>query len=180
MKALVSILIVAAWVSPLIAQDTTRFAADSANASDTPRSADSATSPDSHPYRSPRRALILGSLIPGAGHIYAGEYWRGIGNYEFTVMSIGMGAMVFILDDCAFSFLSATRCDSGPQWPHQALGVAAVGVGLWRWVSSARDAPHAAERANEKHRRKMLQAKPIIQAPLGARGDWRAGVMIPW
>jgi hypothetical protein len=95
-------------------------------------------------------------------------------------MSIGMGAMTFMFDKCMFSFLSTTRCDSGPQWPQQTLGVAIVGAGLWKWVSSARDAPRAAERANEKHRRKMLQAKPIIQPSVGAHGDWRAGVMIPW
>ena len=88
--------------------------------------------------------------------------------------------MTFIVDKCMLSFLSTTRCDSGPQWPHQALGVTVVGIGIWEWVSSARDAAHAAERANEKHRRKMAKTKPIIEAPAGSHGNWRAGVAIPW
>ena len=177
MKALICILISTAWISPLSAQDSTGATADSASTRARP---DSASTQATSLYRSPRRALILGSLIPGAGHIYAGEYWRGIVNYEGTVATIGLGAMTFIADRCMFSFLSASKCDSGPAWPHQALGVAVVGLGLWGWVSSARDAAHAAERANERHRRKTAQAKPIIEAPAGSHGDWRAGVAIPW
>ena len=166
MKALVWILIAAAWM-PLSAQDSTRVIVDSA------------LTPATHPYRDPHRALIFGSLIPGAGHIYAGEYWHGIINYETTVMTIGAGAIVFIVDECTFSFFSAKRCNPGPQWPHQALGVVTVGLGFWQWVSSARDAPRAAERANVKHR-KAAAVKPIIDAPVGSRGDWRVGVAIPW
>ena len=88
--------------------------------------------------------------------------------------------MTFLIDKCTFSFLSTTRCDPGPQWPHQAVGVTLVGLGFWEWISSARDAARAAERANERHRRKMAQAKPIIAVPNGSHGDWRAGVAIPW
>lgn len=169
MKPLVLLVLIAAVLtSPLGAQDSTGTPADSVIPTPT------------HLYRNPRRALIIGSVIPGAGHIYAGEYWRGFLNYEFTVMTLGSGVMVFIVDKCTFTFLSTERCDPGPQWPHQALGVATVGLGFWQWVSSARDAAHAAERANEKHRRKMAKVKPIIEAPVGSRGNWRAGIEIPW
>jgi hypothetical protein len=175
MKAFTGILIVAVWISPLNAQDTSTSAAKA-----TP---DSAQTHETHPYRNPREALILGSVFPGAGHIYAGEYWHGVVNYEMTVMTIGMGAMTFMLDRCTFSnldFLSPSNCKPGPQWPHQALGVALVGLGFRRWILSARDASRAAERANERHRRKMAQAKPIIEPAGGSRGGWRAGVEIPW
>ena len=168
MKALVTILTLAACTSPLVAQDTTITTPDST----LPR----ATSL----YRDPHRALILGSIIPGAGHIYAGEYWHGFLNYEGTVGTIGLGVMTFLVDKCMLGFLSTTRCDSGPQWPHQVLGVTVVGLGVWGWISSARDAAHAAERANERHRRKMAKAKPIIVAPGASHADWRAGVAIPW
>jgi hypothetical protein len=168
MEAFVCILIAATWASPLSAQDSTRVIVDSA------------LTPATHPYRDPHRALIFGTLIPGAGHIYAGEYWHGIINYETTVMTIGAGAMVFIVDKCTFSFFSAARCNAGPQWPHQALGVVTVGLGFWQWISSARDAQRAAERANAKHQRKAAAAKPIIEAPVGSHGDWRVGVAIPW
>jgi hypothetical protein len=170
MKPLIGILIAAAWISPLNAQDTVNAAK---------ATADSASTTETHPYRNPRRALILGSLIPGAGHIYAGEYWHGVVNYEAAVATIGFGAMTFIFDKCALDFLNP-NCDSGPQWPHQVLGVALVGLGFRQWILSARDAPRAAERANERHRRKMAQAKPIIGPAGGLHGGWRAGVEIPW
>ena len=131
-------------------------------------------------FRNPKRALILGSVIPGAGHIYAGEYVHGFFIYEATVGGIGGGVMTFIFDRCMLSFLSATHCDSGPQWPHQVLGVALVGAGIWEWISSARDAPHAAERANAKHRRKTFAATPIIEAPVDAYSGWRVGAAIHW
>jgi hypothetical protein len=168
MKPLVTLVIVAVWTSPLRAQDSTRTAADST------------LPPATSLYRDPHRALILGSLIPGAGHIYAGEYWHGFLHYEATVGTIGAGVITFLLDKCTFSFLSTARCDPGPQWPHQVLGVTYVGLGFWEWISSARDAARAAERANERHRRKMSRAKPIIAVPAGTHGDWRAGVAIPW
>jgi hypothetical protein len=181
MKPLIGILMVAAWISRLNAQDTATAAKatpDSANA--TNATTDSARPPEERPYRNPREALILGSVIPGAGHIYAGEYWHGVLHYEMTVMSIGAGVLTFMIDKCTFSFFSTTECDPGPQWPHQALGVAEVGYGIWQWVSSARDASRAAERANERHRRNMARAKPIIGPAPGSHGGWHAGVEIPW
>ena len=170
MKPVIGILIVAAWISPLRAQDTTTAT------SGTP---DSSSTPESHPYRNPRKALILGSLIPGAGHIYAGEYWHGVLNYETTVMTIGMGAMTFIVDNCTFDLFDP-NCKPGPEWPHQVLGVVVVGLGFRQWILSARDASRAAERANERHRRKMAQAKPIIGPAGGSHGGWHAGIEIPW
>jgi hypothetical protein len=180
MKPLIGILIAAAWISPLNAQDratATKAVADSANAMK-PMPA-SAPTPETRPYRNPREALILGSLLPGAGHIYAGEYWHGVVNYEMTVMSIGTGVMTFLVNKCTFDFLNP-NCKPGPEWPHQALGVALVGLGFRQWVLSARDAPRAAERANERHRRKMAQAKPIIGPAVGSHGGWHAGIEIPW
>ena len=129
-------------------------------------------------HRNPRRALVLGTLIPGAGHIYAGEYLRGFLIYEGTVAAIGMGVMVYILDNCTFAFTEP--CESGPEWPHRALGIAAVGVGIWNWISSARDAPRAAERANERRRRRSLTVTPIIDAFSGTSKASHVGVSVHW
>jgi hypothetical protein len=166
MKALAVVMLISVWASPLKAQDTTRVAADST---------DSLVAPL---YRNPKRALILGSVIPGAGHIYAGEYVHGFVVYEATVGGIGVGVLAFMWDRCIFSFLSTTTCKSGPQWPHQVLGVALVGAGIWAWISSARDAAHAAERANAKHLRHRLTATPVIVAPVDAHGGWHLGTEI--
>jgi hypothetical protein len=166
MRALAGLLLVSIWTSPLKAQDTTRVTADSA------------AQPVEQPYRNPKRALILGSVIPGAGHIYSGEYWQGFLRYEATLGGIGGGALMFLVNRCSFSFLSAKRCDPGPQWPHQVFGAALVVGGIWEWISSARDAPHAAERANERHRRKTRRSMPIIEPPTDSRIGWRVGAEI--
>ena len=166
MKALAVVMLASALVSPLKAQDSTRVAADSTDTL------------AARLYRNPKRALILGSVIPGAGHIYSGEYWRGFVTYGATVGAIGEGVMVYIWDRCTFSFLSTTPCKSGAQLPRHALGVAIVGLGIWEWISSARDAAHAAERANARHLRQRPTATPIIEAPVDSHSGWRLGTEI--
>jgi hypothetical protein len=141
---------------------------------------DSTTSSKENLYRSPQRALVLGSLIPGAGHIYAGEYGRGFLRYEATVGAIGMGALVFIMDRCTFTFLNAEPCESGPAWPHQLAGITLVGVAIWSWISSARDAPRAAERANERHRLRSRSVTPIIDPFSGPASGAKVGVSVHW
>jgi hypothetical protein len=162
MKALACLMIISVLASPLRAQDTTRVTADSTDSLVTPV------------YRNPKRALILGSVIPGAGHIYSGEYWHGFLAYETTVAGIIGGVGVSILGECAFVLYRA--CSTGPQW--RALGVGMVGVGIWAWISSARDSPHAAERANAKHQAKMRPATAVIEAPIDSRSGWRVGAEI--
>ena len=150
-------------------------------AQDTVSRAPEPTSSSVHkPYRNPHKALVLGSIIPGAGHIYAGEYFKGFVNYEATVSAIGLGTLVFIADKCMFAFLDATPCKSGPAWPHQTLGVAIVGLGIWGWISSARDAPHAAERANARHEARASRVSPFIAPVSGAGNASQIGVSIQW
>ena len=98
MKYLFYLLLFACLNTALLAQDTTL----------------AAPGQTLKPYRDPHKARILGSLIPGAGHIYAGEYLHGYGYYLATVGEVGTGVMVFIIDRCTFSSLSATSCDAGP------------------------------------------------------------------
>lgn len=168
MRVIVSLCIIALPVFPLGAQDPGNGAVDST------------TSSKENLYRNPHRALVLGSLLPGAGHIYAGEYVRGVLAYEATVASIGFGAMAFISDRCMFTFLNAEPCESGPAWPRHLAGVTLVGVGLWSWISSARDAPRAAERANERRRRRSLTVNPIIDPFSGPANASKIGVSVHW
>ena len=164
MKYLFYLLLFACLNTALLAQDTTL----------------AAPGQTLKPYRDPHKARILGSLIPGAGHIYAGEYLRGYGYYLATVGEVGTGVMVFIIDRCTFSFLSATSCNAGPQWPHQALGIAMVGAGIWSWVSSARDAPRAAQRANARHEARTFLVKPIIGPGNEPNARLHAGLNLSW
>ena len=168
MRAVIMFCIAVLPVFPLGAQDAGRGGVDS-----------TASSKES-PYRNPHRALVLGSLLPGAGHIYAGEYLHGFLTYEATIGGIGMGTIVFIVDKCTFTFLNAEPCKSGPAWPHQLAGVALVGMGVWIWVSSARDAPRAAERANDRHQRHARTVTPIIDPFSGPANASKLGVSVQW
>jgi hypothetical protein len=80
----------------------------------------------------------------------------------------------------ASSFLNAEPCKSGPAWPHQVAGVAVVGMGIWMWVSSARDAPRAAERANDRHRLHTRTVTPIIEPFSGPTNSSKVGVLVHW
>jgi hypothetical protein len=168
MRVVLSLSITLFLVFPLGAQETARAPVDST------------TSSTVSLYRSPHRARLLGSLIPGAGHIYAGEYVRGFLTYEATVGAIGMGTLVFIMDKCTFTFLNATPCKPGPAWPHQLAGVAVVGMGIWMWVSSARDAPRAAERANDRHEMRSRRVTPLIEPFSGPANASKVGVSVHW
>ena len=130
-------------------------------------------------YRNPTSARVLGAIIPGAGHVYAGEYLRGVGYYYGTVGTIGMGAMVFIVDKCTFTFLSDEPCKSPPAWPHQAAGIAIMAYGVGFWVHSAIDTGHAAERANERHARRTTAVSPFI-APAAEAGGANLGLSVAW
>jgi len=73
-----------------------------------------------------------------------------------------------------------TPCSPAHQIFVDALSGVVVGMGVWRWVSTARDAGHAAERANVNHSRKAATPKPIIAFSAGAGGKWQFGAEIPW
>ena len=152
----------------LEAQNTARVLKDSASIA-TPRL-----------YRDPHRAQVLGTIIPGAGHFYAGEYFRGYATWVASVGGIGMGPVVYDLDRCTFAFLNTSKCNPGPKWPSHLLGAFMVGAGLWTWISTARDAPHAAERANKRHQSKSLNVVPLVEPSAEAGPSLRAGIAIRW
>jgi hypothetical protein len=141
---------------------------------------DSTASRAAGPYRNPHRALVLGTLIPGGGHIYAGEYLQGFFTYEATIGAIGGGTLVFLIDKCTFTFLSTTTCKPGPAWPHQLLGRTMVGMGIWEWISSARDAPRAAERANARHDKHSPAVTPLVAPFSGPANATQIGVSLEW
>ena len=166
MRVAVMVLLATVSVASLEAQDTIRILQDSAAV------------PTQRLYRDPHRAQVLGTILPGAGHFYAGEYLRGYGTWVVTVTGIGMGPVVYNLDRCSFAFLSGSECNPGPKWPNRLVGVFMVGAGVWTWISTARDAPHAAERANERHQSRRLRA--LIEPSADPGPNLRAGVAIRW
>lgn len=130
-------------------------------------------------YRDPTAARVFGAIIPGAGHVYAGEYWRGLAYYEGTIGILGSGAMVYVLDKCTFTFLSDTPCKSPPAWRHQVAGVAIMAYGVGVWVYSAIDAGRAAERANKRYAERRAAVTPFIGPQIDASGA-NVGLSFAW
>jgi TM2 domain-containing membrane protein YozV len=166
MKLVLTVTLFSLLAGPLAAQDTINVIVDSASLSRVPL------------YRDPHRARILGTIIPGAGHFYAGEYLRGYLAFVATGGGLAMGPIIFSMDSCTFALFSA--CHAGPKWPYEALGAYMVVGAVWTWVSTARDAPRAAERANLRHRAKTATLAPFIQPSPTVRGQWNTGVTVGW
>jgi hypothetical protein len=97
--------------------------------------------------------------------------------YMATVSSFGMGALVYVYNGCG---LFSLDCKPWPTFPHHAIGVAIAGVGLWKWISTARDAPHAAERANARHAAASQRASLIVNPMGGASNATQVGVSVHW
>lgn len=130
-------------------------------------------------HRDPVVAATLGTVIPGAGHIYAGEYRHGLQFYFGTVSMLGSGSLTYLVDRCTFTF--DTSCKPGPQWPHRTVGALMVGIGLADWVYSAVDAPRAARRENDKYQLRRRRASPVIRPSSGGNGRGAdVGLAIAW
>jgi hypothetical protein len=165
-RVAITVFLTAVSVTSLSAQDTTRIFRDTTSVS-APK-----------PYRDPHRAKVLGTILPGAGHIYAGEYFRGYTTWVVTVSGFALAPYVYEAGVCSANLTES--CNPGPQWLRLLLGGFMAGAGAWSWISSARDAPHAAERANVKHRSKTLNVAPFVEPSFELAGGWNAGLAIRW
>jgi hypothetical protein len=90
--------------------------------------------------RAPRRrdpflAGVLGAVVPGLGHAYAGEYWHAAG-----IFLLGEGGIVTALkaEDRTVASISGT-------------------IGFGAYLFSIMDAPGAASRYNARHERPPVQ-----------------------
>ena len=117
---------------------------------------------DAPGMKSPGAARVIG-ILPGAGHIYAGETGRG-----FAFMGGVLGAFVIgstvLLAECYSSVLGGDDCaSSGTE-----NVIAAAILGLWGW--SIYDAGRAAHRTNARRRMGVsLLVAPARQSYAGAR-----------
>lgn len=166
MKVALAVTLFSLLAGPLAAQATTHVTVDSSSRSRLPL------------YRDPHRARILGTIIPGAGQFYAGEYLKGYLAFVATSGGLAMGPLIFSMDSCSFALF--TTCHAGSKWPYEALGAYMVVTSVWTWVSTARDAARAAERANLRHRGKAAALAPFIQPSPTLRGQWNTGVIVGW
>lgn len=133
---LASAIAVALFAMPLRAQDSVRVAVPG--------------------EKSPTTARVLG-IVPGAGHIYAGETSRGLAHFGTVVggfLLAGLGA--------AFDCVGGDCNDPTP-----AL-VALAASGYWGW--SIYDAGRAAERTNAKRRPMRLSFSAAPVSPMRGGG----------
>lgn len=128
------------------------IAAASAGAQDSARVV---TAPDSlaSRYRDPHTAQTLGSFLPGAGHIYAGESLRGLGFAGAALIGIAAG-ITFLTDrQCYYVALDSSYCRSNVSTSNRINGITELATGVAAWVFGAIDAPRAARRVNAAHQR---------------------------
>jgi len=105
-------------------------------------------------YRDPQKAKALAIVLPGAGYVYTGDYLLGYATWAGTATSLITGVVTYQFDGC-LSIDFTRACKPPPRWTYRAAGILLIGVGAWIWVSSIRDAQHAAERANARHQLRL-------------------------
>lgn len=134
--------------------------------------------------RNPVTAAVLGTVLPGAGLAYAGQWGRGAATYVGAVGGIGLGLELIYLDRCTFTFLSGKSCNPGRVWPQRALGVATIGTGLALWAYGAIDAPRIVRRNNARkltdRRTAFGSIEPTVFAPGEAGDHWALGIHATW
>ena len=122
--------------------------------------------------KSPSAARVIG-IIPGAGHMYAGEVGRGflyLGGTVSLVFVAALAGMADCLDNIAF-FSEQTSCGRSTA---ETVSLVAAG-GLWVW--SIVDAGRAARRTNAKRAASASLILEPTRIPV-ARGDDHTGVRL--
>ena len=125
--------------------------------------------------KSPTTARLIG-IIPGAGHMYAGEVGRGVLYLGGTVALLSASALMGVTDcmDAAVSSIFSTEAaDCGPSTAVTVTLIAAGG--LWAW--SLFDAGRAARRTNTKRAARASVVLEPTRIP-AAHGDDRTAVKL--
>ena len=124
----------------------------------------SVTNQSSGSAKSPMAARVIG-IIPGAGHMYAGETRRGFA-YLGGIIGLGLVGGLALAADCIGDYgASSETCSSKTG---ENLLTAAI-LGVWGW--SIYDAGRAAERTNASHGLRTA----LIVAPVHSSGGGHAG-----
>lgn len=134
------------------------------------------TQASERPYRDPHKAQVLAVILPGAGYAYTGEYFRGYATWVVTATGIMIGPTM-LGEDC--SLLSWT-CGRQERLANTLSGSLLILSSAYTWISSVRDAPKSAERANERHRRRELKLYPTIGIGSEPTKRLTAGFAVDW
>lgn len=91
--------------------------------------------------KDPAAASLMSVVVPGSGHVYAGETWTGIVVFGVTIGAPILGARATNMEDLVFS-------DQDVNWFPFILGLS-VGVGAWMF--GIFDADNAAREYSQTH-----------------------------
>jgi hypothetical protein len=130
-------------------------------------------------YRDPHTAQILGSFIPGAGHIYAGEKLRGVGLGAAALTGIASGIIFLNKNNCSLVTFGVETCDAQVHSANQISGITQIAVGVAAWVFAAIDAPRAAQRANERARRRVA-ITPFVRQNIVRQASLGVALTVGW
>ena len=103
--------------------------------------------------KSPMTARIIG-ILPGAGHIYAGETNRGLAFFAGTLGVLAVGGAISDAQ-CKEDEYSTDYCSS----PVLDVLALVAGAGVWAW--SIVDAGRAARRTNARHGLSAVIFEPV-------------------
>lgn len=120
-------------------------------------------------YRDPRLALAAAVVMPGAGHLYAGEPGKGALFFTTTVVAPVAGALLTLRSEKRVC--DTEGCSSSANLLPFFLG-AAASFGVYGY--SIADAPKAAARTNRRLRARRATVSPLL-AGMG-RSDAVVGV----
>lgn len=130
-------------------------------------------------YRDPQTAQILGSFIPGAGHMYAGEKLRGLGLGGAALIGIVSGIVFLNERECRLVSFGVESCGPDASSVNKVSGVTNLVVGVAAWVFGAMDAPRAARRSNERARQRVSVA-PFVQNDVVRHAALGVAVSVGW
>lgn len=145
------------------------------------RGQNEAPAPVPLPDRSPTTAAWLGALVPGAGHVYAGENLRGTGLFFAAAGGIAEGIYLYNTDPCTYSPLLTCDTASDRRGRHF-VGVEVMAAGGIAWVISAIDAPRAVRRRLERQRlhTAQLEWRPQLGLIAGEPTRFAIGFQGTW
>lgn len=132
-------------------------------------------------YRRQRpTAVVLGALVPGAGHLYAGEWLKSYPIFVASAGGIYVGPVIYNFDRCTFDW--RPECHPGVPPGARLLGAAVIAGSVTVWVTSAIDAGRAvdrqrARRARAERRRRQAVWPIVTPCPLSER-SWCIGVRL--
>ncbi len=122
-------------------------------------------------YKDPNAAALWGYILPGAGHVYAGESGKGFVLMVGSVGALAAGTIVTLNsgDESAEVGYDYDFSVGETNWTPFYIGGGAFALG---WIYSVMDAGKAAERTNKKKGLSLRSAR--VEPYVAGRGAGKA------